>query len=175
MRLGAAFVPSNAIPGATAGNNMGLNGATGGYLSDGRVDPNARIMYVSHDNWANFTVAGLNRTSAWRSNNPAIVRFIGTVGSVVHEGMNTYAQSGGLLPIDARGGNRMMTLNANSHQLTFEGVGPDAILYGWGIFTGGTQNFVFRNLHIEKYFQQGLRASGNGSTNIWVHNNTFHF
>ncbi|MCL2560459.1 MAG: hypothetical protein FWE07_08215, partial [Turicibacter sp.] len=44
-RLGAAFVPSNEIVGNSAQTDYALYGATGGYLSDGRIDPDAMIMY----------------------------------------------------------------------------------------------------------------------------------
>ena len=167
-RYGAAFVPSSELVGNSATTNFALNGATGGYLSDGRIDPNAVVMYVSHGDWGEFTIANLNRDSALRNNNPIVVRFIGTIGTFDWNLENAE------VPINARAANRMMTLQTNSHQLTIEGVGPDAAMNGWGLFTGGAVNVVIRNLHVSGFFQQGFRASGN-TTNFWVHNNTFHY
>jgi len=172
-RLGAAFVPSDQLIGNSATTNFALDGATGGYLSDGRVDPTAVIMYVSHDNMAIFANANLGINSAFRGGRPLIVRFSGTVGSFVNEGLTTLAARGAQVPPDV-GNNGMMTFPGTAHQLTLEGVGPDATIFGWGMFTGGAVNVVFRNLHVDKYFQQGFRASGN-STNVWVHNSTFHY
>ena len=180
-RYGAAFVPSHELISNQAQNNWAPYGATGGYLPDGRVDPDARIMYVSHQNWADFTVEQLTRGSDFRGDNPAIIRFLGTVGSFEAVSFDP-AIARPLAPpsVDVSHGwpnrpaNRMMTLAADSHQITFEGIGPDAIFYGWGIFTGGASNVVVRNITIDQYQSYGIRASATTS-NIWIHNNTLRY
>lgn len=48
-RNGAAFVPSN-VNTFEGSHNFALNGAVGGYLPDGREDPSAKIIYVTHEN-----------------------------------------------------------------------------------------------------------------------------
>jgi len=177
-RYGAAFIPSNQLVGA---NNIddpvgpttdwALYGATGGYLSDGRVDPNAVIMYVSHNNWDDFIVENLNRDNEFRNNNPMIVRFLGSVGTF--DWREGYSQIPPNVSPTFGDNDRMMTLQ-NAHQITLEGVGTGATLYGWGIFTGSAVNVVIRNLHVDGYFSFGLRASGT-TTNFWAHNNTLHY
>ena len=182
-RYGAAFIPSNELISNQAANEWAPEGATGGYLSDGRVNPDAVIMYVSHNNWDNFTPENLSRENEFRGDNPMVIRFIGTVGdfervadqasvagAIVPPGVaNAFNDAGA--PTDQ---NRSITLASDSHGITFEGVGPDAVIYGWGFFTGGNTNVVFRNLSFEQYYAFGIRASG-VSRNIWVHNNTLRY
>ncbi|MCL2286015.1 MAG: hypothetical protein FWC32_06565, partial [Firmicutes bacterium] len=168
-RYGAAFIPSNELVGNSATTAWAPYGATGGYLSDGRIHPNAIVMYVSHNNWNDFTIANLGIDSIFRNGRPMVVRFIGTVGTFAWNFADAQ------IPPSVAAGNRMMTLQSNSaHRLTIEGVGHDAAIYGWGLFTNGAVNVVLRNLHVNGFFQQGFRASGN-TTNFWVHNNTFHY
>ena len=189
-RYGAAFVPSNELPHSP--NNHAPHGATGGYLSDGRVDPNAVIIYVSHQNWANFTPANLAPNSALRGGRPLIVRFLGTVGHFDRVD-DSFARAGAVLPpaamADGENVGRMFQLMPGSNSITFEGVGPDAVIFGWGIATGtglgldalGSSNLVFRNLTFDMYYQFGIRITGGmnnpgaASSNVWVHNNTLRY
>jgi pectate lyase len=189
-RYGAAFVPSHELPGPT---DFAPYGATGGYLSDGRVDPNAIIMYVSHNNWSDFTPENLALDSDFRQGRPLVVRFLGTVGHFdrVHD---SFVEAGAVLPsaamADGENHGRMFPIGGQSHHITFEGVGTGSTIFGWGMATGegtggsatGSSNLVFRNLTFSQYFQFGLRiVGGNGvepqyaSSNVWVHNNILRY
>jgi len=132
------------------------------------------IMYVSHEDWDDFVLPNLVRDGEFRDGAPLVVRFLGTIGSFENPGVGLLADAGAVVPPTVTANSRMMTLAGGSHQITFEGVGPDAEIYGWGMFTGGSVNIVVRNLGFSNFFQQGLRASGN-TTNFWVHHNTFYF
>ncbi|MCL2399352.1 MAG: stalk domain-containing protein [Defluviitaleaceae bacterium] len=178
-RYGAAFIPSDELVGTNAvgvdvgpTTNWAPYGATGGYLSDGRIDPDAAIMYVSHNNWADFTVANLTRGSGLRGDSPMVVRFLGTVGNFEWEVGASEIPPG---VVDGIGDNdRMMNMGNNAHQITLEGIGPGSGIHGWGIFTGGSVNVVIRNLHVSGYLSFGLRASST-TTNYWAHHNTLHY
>jgi LPXTG-motif cell wall-anchored protein len=184
-RFGSAFVPGHKLISRFPAHHNAPYGATGGYLSDGRVDPSAVIMYVSHDDWDDFTRANLVQTSPFRGGNPLIVRILGTVGYVGHREDLLNQAVVELPPLLMESPNagpndngRQAELLGNSHQITFEGIGNDAGIYGWGISTApagsqtvGSNNIVIRNLSVDGYFSFGLRAEGT-SRNIWMHNNT---
>lgn len=155
-RNGAAFVPSN--ENEFEGNHeFALDGAVGGYLPDGRVNPEAQIIYVTEENkettfWGN-AVFQTDRGATPNERTPLIVRFVGTV----------------------TGGDRLV--GAGNGNITFEGIGPDALLYGWGIRTGGAHNIVIRNLNFDYWPNDAIELNGQNTTtrgsNYWVHNNSF--
>ncbi|MCL1996806.1 MAG: hypothetical protein FWG63_11415 [Defluviitaleaceae bacterium] len=187
-RYGAAFVPSHQLPGPT---NFAPYGATGGYLSDGRINPEAVVMYVSHNNWDDFTPENLQLNSDFRQGRPLVVRFLGTVGHFDYVTWD-YQTAGAVLPeaalVDGQNIGRMFPIGSEAHHTTFEGIGPDAGLYGWGISTGaggvganatGSSNLVFRNFSVDMYLQFGIRIVGGNAvspqeatSNVWVHNLT---
>ncbi len=168
---------------------------TGGYLADGSVNPEASIIYVTHSNMNNdFVVEGKTYTGGigklfnsgvsanTRYTKPIIVRFVGQVGDVV-------IKDGTLNEITGR---EAFTVPANldstnalyvkgGQNITFEGVGDDAILEGWGITLRDTKNIVVRNLHFRYYLEDAVSINGgtNNSTevgkanNTWITNNTF--
>ncbi len=183
-RNGAAFVPSSESNGFEGSNDFALDGSTGGYLPDGRVDPAAAIVYVTHDNMKE-TLAGSAgsepavieaRAGVEGHKQPMIIRFLGTVGSVERVDRNV-SRSGTVAPPSVDNNNRMLKLQQGSGNLTFEGVGPDAVINAWGINTGGASNIVVRNLTFDQNYGKALEINGGGfrvrASNIWVHNNTF--
>jgi exo-poly-alpha-galacturonosidase len=176
-RNGAAFVPSNANS-YDGNHNFALNGATGGYLPDGRVDPDAKIIYVTHENMSQTLPADVftaNRGSTANARTPLVIRFLGTVGSF--ETVNsTVAGSGTVGPVWLNN-NRMIQVGQGNGNVTLEGIGPDATIFGWGISTSGAHNVVFRNLNFDQWFDDAIEINGANTTvrgsNVWVHNNTF--
>jgi pectate lyase len=156
-RNGAAFVPSN--QNTFEGNhNFAPNGAVGGYLPDGRVNPASKIVYVTPKNqsiFANSLFSDSSRGSTANAKQPLVVRILGTLT------------------------NRSASIGSGNGNVTVEGIGPDAGIYSGGtlITTGGAHNVVIRNLHLD--YQQGDMIELNGSStsirgsNYWVHNNTF--
>ncbi|WP_223596535.1 pectate lyase family protein [Neobacillus bataviensis] len=183
VRNGAAFLPSNDSNGFSGSNDFALDGAIGGYLPDGRVDPNATIIYVTHENMRE-TLAGPNnstpnviakREGAPNEKTPLIIRFLGTVGSF--ERVNTSVSNSGTQAPPGVDSNRMLRVNSGNGNITFEGVGPDATIFGWGINTGGSHNVVIRNLTFGQQYASAIVANGGGvnvrASNVWIHNNTF--
>ncbi|MGN0804197.1 MAG: Ig-like domain-containing protein [Candidatus Coproplasma sp.] len=118
------------------------------------------------------------------SNNPVVIRFIGTVD--VPEGCTAYdcEQEGGSV-----GDNGNMARMKNCQHITLEGVGEDAQIHGWGIhFMGGSDatgdqgmSFEVRNLTFYEYTEDAIGMEGvQGGTQItgpvehcWIHRNTF--
>ncbi len=84
------------------------------------------------------------------------------------------------------GDNGRMARMIDAKNLTIEGVGEDACIYGWGIHFiasgNGGESFEVRNLRFEKYPEDavGMEGQQDGSTltvpvqRCWIHNNSFY-
>ena len=115
---------------------------------------------------------------------PIAIRFIGKV--TTPEGCTAYndtKEGGGV------GDNGHMARLKNLKNITLEGVGEDAELFGWGLhFVAGTdakdgegKSFEVRNLTFNEYPEdavgmEGQQANGKITAAVercWVHNNTF--
>ena len=156
-RNGAAFVPSNENP-YEGKHKFALEGAIGGYLPDGRVDPKAKIVYITPETavqYANSLFSDSSRGSIDNQKQPLIVRFIGTITE------------------------RGASIGTGNGNVTIEGIGPDATLsHGPTLIgIGGAHNVVIRNMNFDYWTGDAIEVNGGGNTvrasNIWVHNNTF--
>lgn len=183
-RNGAAFVPSDQSHGFEGSNDFALEGAVGGYLADGRLDPDAAVVYVTHENM-DVSLAGPSRGEptvvSSRPGNaghrePLVIRVLGTVGSFETVDRNI-SRSGSVVPPVCDANNRMLKLASGNGNITFEGVGPDAVINGWGINTGGASNIVIRNLRFDNNYGKALEINGGGfelrASNLWIDHNTF--
>lgn len=115
---------------------------------------------------------------------PIVIRFIGKV--TVPEGCTAYdsEDEGGL-----KGDGGFMARMKNMKNVTIEGVGDDAEIYGWGFhFLAGSdavngqgKSFEVRNLKFDKYVEdavgmEGVQSGGKITGSVdrcWIHNNTF--
>lgn len=144
---------------------------TGGYNKDGTINPQAEIVYVTNENKNTVTLngdsskgVGINAILAYREKNkvktPMVIRFIGKVE--MPDGVENYMM-------------RFM----NTDNITVEGIGDDATIYGWGFTTKRTNNLEFRNLGIMWY--GGVGGDGDSlsfdteNKNVWVHNIDFFY
>ena len=156
-RNGAAFISSNENP-YEGNHDFALDGAIGGYLPDGRVDPQAKIVYITPETatqYANSLFSDSSRGTTDNQKQPLIVRFVGSITE------------------------RGAFIGAGNGNVTIEGIGPDATLsHGPTLIgTGGAHNVVIRNLNFDYWTGDAIEIHGGGNTvrasNIWVHNNTF--
>jgi len=184
---------------------------TGGYQADGSISDDAVVIYVTEQNMNTFPnpfnnqlgLGGLfpaNGQAANRVGNqsqadtrPLIVRFIGQVGSGNRvEGQTAgvrplpgyFLEGGGNIPAGLRGGDRMLNIH-NTFNVTFEGVGPDATIFAWGLRVDQSQNIEIRNLTFDMFWDDGIMLAGGNQTqvhafdtdggahNMWVHHNEF--
>ncbi len=147
----------------------GALGTSGGYNPDGAADPAATILYISEatkDSVQMTVVKGSKSTTATglvaiqdarsKAKNPAplIVRFLGTVTPPAG------------LDADRL---KMMQLK-DSGNVTYEGIGPDAGLDGWGLDFQRCSNVVVRNLSFKGQPEDQLSFQSN-CLNLWIHNN----
>ena len=163
-RQGYAFIPAGPRP-----------HTLGAYYLDGTPRTNAEIIYVTHENMnealdpARFPAAGGNSTTP--GGNPLIIRFIGTVGVLGYVGDH----SG--IPVAARNANSFLTIRNSTAGITIEGIGPDAVIYGFGFQIHSSSDVVVRNLSFRKFFEDAIGIHGNNShvqTHFWIHNNTIY-
>lgn len=145
----------------------GDSGTTGGYLSDGRINPGSQVLYVTDANrnaielgvtkgktTTTYTglVAIMNARTSAKSSVPLVVRFLGTVTAPA--GLDT---------------NKMLQLKDNGN-ITYEGVGDDATLSGWGFDFQRCTNLVVRNLGFQDQPEDQISIQ-NTNLNIWIAHN----
>ncbi|MDR2582872.1 MAG: hypothetical protein LBC75_05260 [Fibromonadaceae bacterium] len=162
-RTGFAFM-SGVVPGA--------------YKADGTLKDNAQIIYITdqNKNTVSFAVKTASNGSTTASagvgaivksiekgyeDRPIVFRFIGKVTDVNMSNLDK-----GDIAIKDNSKN-------TTNYLTFEGVGNDATIYGFGFKTTRAQNLEIRNLGIMlTNSTEGDNVGINtDSKHIWIHNN----
>lgn len=183
----------------------------GGYNDDGTLKANAIVVYVTEENKDTITIDGVTGTGiGWILNNaqysksgsntynaddannslsslniPLVIRIIGTV--TPPQGLTIYnsLDQGG-----SKGDNGFMARMKDANNVTIEGIGEGAKIYGWGIHFMATSagrgiGFEVRNLTFDAYPEdaigmEGVQESINGETVLtspvercWIHNVTF--
>ncbi len=187
----------------------------GAYKDDGTLKDDAIVVYVTEENKDNVTIPGyesVGKGIGWILNNnqysssssntytadaskkgifavtkdhPVVIRFIGKVTSP--EGLTAYnsTDNGGSV-----GDNGHLARMKNAQNLTLEGVGDDAQIYGWGFHFICSDNkygksFEARNLLFDAYPEDAIGMEGNqASSNVtsdlsasvercWVHHCSF--
>lgn len=153
----------------------------GGYNLDGTPKDDARIIYVSantvntvscevKDNKGKATVyTGLgNILSAYgkgADKTPLIIRVIGTITSEEIDGL----KDGNYINFQGRNSTTAMIEN-----ITLEGIGMDATLYGYGICFKRAHNIEIRNIGIMLFGDDAVSMDTDNS-NIWLHNIDFFY
>lgn len=167
LREGFAFIGGN-VPGA--------------YNMDGTLKEGARVLYVTA-NSVNTVTCGVclkngqapvehvglaNILSAYGKGidkTPLAIRFIGTITDAEFSGLkdNNY--------INFQGNNNTEKLIEN---ITLEGIGEDATLYGYGICFKRAHNIEIRNVGIMLFGDDAV-SMDTDNTNIWLHNIDFFY
>ena len=155
------------------------NGGCGAYNADGTLKSNARVIYVTEDNFdtisldlkdksgANYTATGLaeitktmgQAASKGVTNAPLAVRFLGTIGDS-HNGL----ASPSILETKGEKDNSKL-------DITFEGIGEDTNFYGLGLRLNGAANCEIRNIAFFNWHDDAIQLQGNENSNHWIHNN----
>lgn len=187
----------------------------GAYKDDGTLKEDAIVVYVTDENKDNVTIPGyesVGKGIGWILNNnqysssssntfttdaskkgifavtkehPVVIRFIGKVTSP--EGLTAYnsTDNGGSV-----GDNGHLARMKNAQNLTLEGVGDDAQIYGWGFHFICSDNtygkcFEVRNLLFDDYPEDAIGMEGSQATSnvtsdlnasverCWIHHCSF--
>lgn len=152
---------------------------TGAYKEDGTLADDAVVVYVTDatKNSVKATVNGSEVTGLVdvfgklaetakekaHSKTPVAVRFLGTVTIPTSQG--TSSKSGDIM-------NTSLTylLSKYNDNITFEGVGPGAMLYGWGLTVKVGSNIEVRNLSFNMQKEDALSFEDT-VLGAWIHNN----
>ena len=144
--------------------------SNGAYNGDGTIKSNADVIYLTNGNKDTVTIngdesrgVGLYNILAYREakkvSTPLSIRVIGKVDEPMYVNIHTV---------------RFI----NTGNITLEGIGDDATIFGWIITLKRTSNFEIRNI--------GMMYGGEGTTgsaivldtdnkNVWVHNCDFFY
>lgn len=139
---------------------------SGGYNNDGTVRDSAQIIYLTNENKDTVTLGVntgskeetctgivdiLSKREKGKDLRPLIIRIIGKVETPA-------GVFGSLLNIK------------RTSNVTLEGIGDDATVYGWGILVREGKNIEIRNLGI-MWFGDDAVSLDTKNENVWVHNN----
>lgn len=152
----------------------------GAYNMDGTPKENARILYITPDNVNTVEMStitndkgsestGVGLSAILKNYNkgydkrPLIIRFIGCIKDV-----------NGL-----KGGNAVEFTGANfdkraTENVTVEGIGDDAVAYGFGFYTKRCKGIEIRNIGVMLFPDDGISVE-NDNRNLWFHHCDFFY
>ncbi len=142
----------------------------GAYNNDGSLKKNAVVIYVTANN-AKTVKAKLNSgeftglqsiVTAFEKGNvttPLAIRFIGTIKADDVDSFGSKEEG-----IQVKGRKADSELN-----ITFEGIGDDATIYGFGFLVRNSKSVEFRNFAVMRCMDDGISLDTDNS-NIWLHN-----
>ncbi len=154
-----------------------ITGGTGigAYNDDGTLKSDAVVLYVTEDtkNTVTMDVNTGKKTEKFTGigeivkamqkgteTRPVAIRII---GKVTIDGINTSGDTYNLLL-------KASSDNSPIKNITVEGIGEDAVCYGWGVRCNRAQNIEIRNLAVMLFGDDGLALEKN-NYNIWIHDN----
>lgn len=161
--------------------HVGVSDGIGAYKNDGTLKDNAKVLYV----WANnaktitFDVAKDNKGGVTTGTGlqdiialyqkgyettPLAIRIIGTIKAADMDRFDSSEEG-----LQVKGKN-----NYSNMPITFEGVGFDAAISGFGILCRNCVNVEFRNFAIMLCMDDALSLD-TSNANIWVHNMDFFY
>ncbi|EHJ01642.1 Pectate lyase/Amb allergen [Clostridium sp. DL-VIII] len=164
-------VKANTREGFAFSSASPMGTGSGGYNNDGTIASNAQVLYVTSDNVNTITADVITNSKGTKTTctglvdilakrqkgydkTPLIIRMIGEVKASDINGLN----SSGYLQLKG------------CYNVTLEGVGEDATVYGWGILVRDAHNVEVRNLGIMLFPDDGISLDTDNE-NIWIHNN----
>lgn len=145
----------------------------GAYNNDGTLKAGAKVLYITARsaktvsttvNTGKFeTITGLQAIidayQKGKDKTPIVFRIIGKVSLSDLDGISSSAEG---LQIKGKGAHSEMNM-------TFEGVGDDATVYGFGFLLRNTKSVEFRNFAIMRCLDDAMSLDTDNS-HVWIHN-----
>ncbi|MCD7776940.1 MAG: dockerin type I domain-containing protein [Clostridiales bacterium] len=156
-------------------------GGIGAYNNDGSLKSNAKVFYVTAENAATITTdvitsskgstttcTGIqdiiDRYQKGYDTTPIVFRFVGTV---TDDDVDSFSSSAEGIQVKGKGSYYLMPI-------TFEGIGNDAAVSGFGFLVRNAGNVEFRNFAILNCMDDGI-SMDTSNCNVWVHNMDFFY
>ena len=145
----------------------------GAYNNDGTLKAGAKVLYITAktaktvsttvDTGKPETITGLQAIidayQKGKDTTPIVFRIIGKVSLSDLDGISSSAEG---LQIKGKGAHSEMNM-------TFEGVGDDATVYGFGFLLRNTKSIEFRNFAIMRCLDDAMSLDTDNS-HVWIHN-----
>lgn len=145
----------------------------GAYNNDGTLKAGAKVLYITAKTAKTVsttvntgkpeTITGLQAIidayQKGEDTTPIVFRIIGKVSLSDLDGISSSAEG---LQIKGKGAYSVMNM-------TFEGVGDDATVYGFGFLLRNTKSVEFRNFAIMRCLDDAMSLDTNNS-HVWIHN-----
>lgn len=150
----------------------------GAYQADGTLKAGAKVLYVTKNNAKTISteVAGATQNPCvglqaiiaayekGQDQTPIAFRFIGLIKKDDLDAIGSKEEG-----IQVKGRKADSELN-----LTFEGIGKDATVHGFGFLVRNSKSVEFRNFGIMRCMDDGLSLDTDNS-NIWIHHMDFFY
>lgn len=145
----------------------------GAYNNDGTLKAGAKVLYITAKTAKTVsttvntgkpeTITGLQAIidayQKGEDTTPIVFRIIGKVSLSDLDGISSSAEG---LQIKGKGAHSVMNM-------TFEGVGDDATVYGFGFLLRNTKSVEFRNFAIMRCLDDAMSLDTDNS-HVWIHN-----
>ncbi len=141
----------------------------GAYNDDGTLKSNAVVIYVNKDNAKTVTVHLSNGTftglqsilNAYQKGNVTTPLAVRVIGLIKNGDIDAFGSSSEGIQIKGKKADSEMNI-------TIEGIGEDATIYGFGFLVRNAKSVEFRNLGIMRAMDDGISLDTDNS-NIWIH------
>lgn len=154
--------------------HFGWNGGVGAYNNDGTLKANARVIYVTSETAKTVTAvvngseqtgiqAILDKYEKGQTEDPLAIRIIGKLSLDDLDYIKSKEEG-----LNLKGKNNSITAN-----VTIEGIGDDATIWGFGVQFEKTQSVEIRNVAFMCVIDDCLSIKA--SKHIWVHNNDYFY
>ena len=148
--------------------HKGFSGV-GAYNDDGSLKSNAVVIYVNKDNaktvtahLGNASFTGLQSIlNAYQKGNITTPLVVRVLGLIKNGDTDTFGSSSEGIQIKGKKADSEMNI-------TIEGIGEDATIYGFGFLVRNAKSVEFRNLGIMRAMDDGISLDTDNS-NIWIH------
>lgn len=148
--------------------HKGFSGV-GAYNDDGSLKSNAVVIYVNKDNaktvtahLGNGSFTGLQSIlNAYQKGNITTPLVVRVLGLIKNGDTDTFGSSSEGIQIKGKKADSEMNI-------TIEGIGEDATIYGFGFLVRNAKSVEFRNLGIMRAMDDGISLDTDNS-NIWIH------
>lgn len=154
----------------------------GAYKADGTLKDDADVLYVTASTVNTVTLDVAKNNKGAKETKTGLAEILGAIGKGYHKTPLAVRIIGAVTDTDFAGlkdGNYINLQGNNAtdrriENITIEGVGEDATLYGYGVCFKRTHNIEIRNVAIMLFGDDAISMDTDNS-NIWLHNIDFFY